>query len=603
MFHDVPYNMVLVMGVNFGQIHFWLNWVCSADAVGIDVRRFVLMAASDEGAKRVIEDAGFKTIDMGWQKQLSKPIGVENRGLTNALVTGHGDIKNLVMLLAEELVDAGYDTMTQDVDFVWVKDPRPYLKQARRGRDVLASDSQRQDAASPGNTGFVFYVSNYRTKIFIKSLCNIIPLKLFSDQLLFNQMLRHPKLRSVAFAMLPHEMSMQLHALRDWKKDTMIVHVVGGRKEDALAKRGGVHFTKNCSAYMPKLWPCGSNPEKCWDRAPALAKYTAEDSTAMRAQEYTRQQQKSATTSHLTPLQVSCTSVNTAHSIKHVSFRSQRSGKLAEITIVPKVNSAFLQKFSREVKATQKELVTPPPWCKTASGAHGGDPICIADMYAKDPSANICGPCRCRECKLITSAGAGFDAGPSLKLAFVLDPIKRFVVAFAELYAHRKESPFGPLAPKDLVEGAALQQQFDKFTEAYIAGKIPGGSASFSKRYPGPFTAQLGYISHNAYDFVGIGGTENFADAWNGIVHEKYGMPLMGDHHRKQLSLSDESLGITVSEKQHRMLCLMYARDYCCIAPLAASIPPACMGPGESTDPVAWCKTAADAPKAYAWLQ
>lgn len=168
-------------------------------------------------------------------------------------MTGHGDINNLVMLLAEELVDAGYDTMTQDVDFVWVKDPRPYLKQARRGRDVLASDSQRQDAASPGNTGFVFYVSNYRTKIFIKSLCNIIPLKLFSDQLLFNQMLRHPKLRSVAFAMLPHEMSMQLHTLRDWKKDTMIVHVVGDRKEDALAKRGGVHFTKNCSAYMPKL--------------------------------------------------------------------------------------------------------------------------------------------------------------------------------------------------------------------------------------------------------------------------------------------------------------------------------------------------------------
>lgn len=162
---------------------------------------------------------------------------------------------------------------------------------------------------------------------------------------------------------------------------------------------------------------------------------------------------------------------------------------------------------------------------------------------------------------------------------------------------------FWSLGTQNLVEGAALQQQFDKFTEAYIAGKIPGGSASFSKRYPGPFTAQLGYISHNAYDFVGIGGTEIFADAWNGIVHEKYGMPLMGDHHRKQLSLSDESLGITVSEKQHRMLCLMYARDYCCIAPLAASIPPACMGPGESTDPVAWCKTAADAPKAYAWLQ
>jgi len=601
IFHDVPYNMVLVMGVNFGQIHFWLNWVCSADALGIDVRRFVVMAPSDERAKRVIEDAGFIAIDLSWQKKLAKPIAVEYKGCSNCLSTGHGDINNIVTLLAGELVDAGYNTMTQDVDFVWIKDPRPYLKQALRGRDVMASDAQRYDAASPGNTGFVFYVSNYRTKIFINSLCNIIPLKLRSDQLLFNQMLRHPKLRSVSFAMLPRAFSMQLHSLRDWKNDALIVHAVGDRKEDALVKSGGVHYTKECSVYIPTLWPCGPNPEKCWEGAPALAKYTVEESNTMRAQEHSRQQ-KTVTTSHLTPPQVSCTSMNTVHSIKHVSVQSQRSGRFAEITIVPRVNSAFLQKFAREVKADEKKLVTPPPWCKTASGEDGGDRDCITRKYAKDPNANICGPCQCHGCKLVTPAGAGFDAGPSLKLAFVLDPVKRFVAAFAELYIHRKVSPFGPVAPKDLVKGAALQQQFDKFTDAYIAGKIPD-EPSFSKHYPGPFTAQLGYISHHDYDFIGLGGTEKFADEWNGIIHEKYGMPLMGDNHREQLSSSDNSFGITVSGKQHRMLCLVYARDYCCIAPLAANIPPECMGPDESNDPVAWCKTAAKTPNIYSWLQ
>ena len=67
--------------------------------------------------------------------------------------------------------------MMQDVDFVWMADPREVLHRGQRGRDVVGCDARRSDAHSPGNTGFVYFVSNYKTKMFINSIINLLPLK------------------------------------------------------------------------------------------------------------------------------------------------------------------------------------------------------------------------------------------------------------------------------------------------------------------------------------------------------------------------------------------------------------------------------------------
>lgn len=270
-YRGVEFNTVVVQAVNFGQIHLWLNWVCSCDKAGIPARNFTVLVPADKGAERVIKEAGFKTVDMAWTKRLSSPIGTVYGGATNSISTGHSDINNALMLTGQELLDDGFHVLMLDVDFVWMQDPRPFLNEASRGRDVLAMLAPRWDAQGTANTGFVFMRNNFRTKILMHTIVNLMPIKTHSDQLLFNLVLRHYKLRQISFAALPNSLFPILASdLKTWNKQVggwskiLTAHVVSASKEARLYNTEGIFYNSSCAIYDPDLWPCGPDPQNCW---------------------------------------------------------------------------------------------------------------------------------------------------------------------------------------------------------------------------------------------------------------------------------------------------------------------------------------------------
>eukprot|EP00040_Diaphanoeca_grandis_P030596 m.181086 g.181086 ORF g.181086 m.181086 type:complete len:498 (+) comp32051_c0_seq3:164-1657(+) len=270
LFANVTYNTVVVQAVNFGQIHLWLNWVCSCDANGIKARDFTIMVPSDPAAAKVIQDAGFKTIGMEWMDVLKTKIGTVYGGKTNAISTGHSDINNALMMTGQELLHEGFNCLLLDVDFVWMKDPRHFLMEASRGRDILAMLAPRWDAQGTANTGFVFMRDNFRTRVLMDTIVNLMPIKTHSDQLLFNMVLRHYKFRQISFAALPNVL---FPILADnsgqWQKrggwpSVITAHVVSSSKEKRLHITGGIFFNSSCPIYDEELWPCGKDPMNCW---------------------------------------------------------------------------------------------------------------------------------------------------------------------------------------------------------------------------------------------------------------------------------------------------------------------------------------------------
>jgi len=269
-FTGVSFNTVVVQAVNFGQIHLWLNWVCSCDANGIKARDFTLLVPADPAAEKVIKDAGFKTVSMKWMDSLSSKIGTVYGGKTNSISTGHSDINNALFMTGQELLHEGFNVLMLDVDFVWMKDPRPFLFEASRGRDVLAMLAPRWDAQGTANTGFVFMRNNFRSKILMDTIVNLMPIKTHSDQLLFNMVLRHYKFRQISFAAVPNvHFPILADNLKSWQKrggwdGCLTAHVVSSSKEKRLHVTGGIFFNSSCPVYDEELWPCGKDPLNCW---------------------------------------------------------------------------------------------------------------------------------------------------------------------------------------------------------------------------------------------------------------------------------------------------------------------------------------------------
>mmetsp|Transcript_15909 Transcript_15909/g.31093 ORF Transcript_15909/g.31093 Transcript_15909/m.31093 type:complete len:395 (-) Transcript_15909:192-1376(-) len=209
---------MIVQAVNKGQSHLWLNWACSCDANGISVRGSTLMVPTDYAAYEVIINAGFQAIKPTWTKSFE----VDPKWEGKQGHDGHRYINNAVLLTVDELLARNHTVLTQDVDFIWMRDPRPWLEITIQGKDLLTTLAPRWDALGPVNTGFLYVQSNRKTRIFIKSLINMLPIKNWSDQLLVNTMLRHYKMRQVSFAILPDRLFPRM--TREWAKRRTNVH-------------------------------------------------------------------------------------------------------------------------------------------------------------------------------------------------------------------------------------------------------------------------------------------------------------------------------------------------------------------------------------------
>eukprot|EP00468_Gymnochlora_sp_CCMP2014_P004676 CAMPEP_0167761690 /NCGR_PEP_ID=MMETSP0110_2-20121227/12319_1 /TAXON_ID=629695 /ORGANISM="Gymnochlora sp., Strain CCMP2014" /LENGTH=282 /DNA_ID=CAMNT_0007648415 /DNA_START=13 /DNA_END=858 /DNA_ORIENTATION=+ len=105
-------ELVIIQAVNTGQLHLWLNWVCSCEANGINPRDITIMLPSDENAYNMIKKSGFVAvkppkydIDPNWGGRQGRQ--------------GHTFVNNMFVLTARELLALGHEVILHDVDIVW----------------------------------------------------------------------------------------------------------------------------------------------------------------------------------------------------------------------------------------------------------------------------------------------------------------------------------------------------------------------------------------------------------------------------------------------------------------------------------------------------
>ena len=153
----------------------------------------------------------------------------------------HAHINLLGVFAMNELVQRGFDVLLHDADIVWLRSPLAALAHLARRRDVLGTRGPVGACGTCGiNTGFLYFVSSFHGKIFAQSLVNLSALKKYSDQALFNGLLRHHRFSQLAVRVLPDrlfpgEAPMGRYGCAGMSKNAsaavqMINHRVGGFK-------------------------------------------------------------------------------------------------------------------------------------------------------------------------------------------------------------------------------------------------------------------------------------------------------------------------------------------------------------------------------------
>jgi len=149
---------VLVSTFNWGFRRLVENWVASCDRHGIDCRSFTLLFPMDEAADEFARELGFQTYFDG----------TSYGRLPKEACKAFGDDDFRMALFAkiaatQDMLRVGADVLRQDVDIVWLGDPRAYLRgrMARRSLDFQFMDDGPNPIYRPlhFNSGFV-YIAN-----------------------------------------------------------------------------------------------------------------------------------------------------------------------------------------------------------------------------------------------------------------------------------------------------------------------------------------------------------------------------------------------------------------------------------------------------------
>lgn len=151
---------VTVMVANEGVMDLALNFICSAEAAGIDLTTVAMFVGTEEDVD-LVENMGAKAI---YSPALgSMPKRAANMYL-DATFSRMMWFKTTSVFLA---IEAGFDVLFQDVDLVWIRDPIPYLRELDADISFM-DDGARTPRYTPFfvNSGFFFVKNNKRTKYF-----------------------------------------------------------------------------------------------------------------------------------------------------------------------------------------------------------------------------------------------------------------------------------------------------------------------------------------------------------------------------------------------------------------------------------------------------
>jgi len=156
---DLDTRPVVISTFNWGFRRLVENWAASCDRHGIDCRSCTLMFPTDSQADAFARDLGFQTFFDG-----------ESYGtLPTEACKAFGDANFRRCLFAkvavtQDVLAAGVDVLRQDVDIVWLRDPRPYLTRQMNSDqlDFLFMDDGLNPFHRPlhFNSGFVCIRNN-----------------------------------------------------------------------------------------------------------------------------------------------------------------------------------------------------------------------------------------------------------------------------------------------------------------------------------------------------------------------------------------------------------------------------------------------------------
>mmetsp|Transcript_8175 Transcript_8175/g.13201 ORF Transcript_8175/g.13201 Transcript_8175/m.13201 type:complete len:424 (-) Transcript_8175:164-1435(-) len=241
-------RQVVVVGINYGQIHFFLNWACSARKVGLEPTDFVYVLPTDTKTTKILAKHGFATEPLGWMKEAGVSIGEKFEGNN---IGPHAIINFVISLGAEALVLEDYPTILMDVDMVWLKNPFEMLRSASARRDVIASHAPRNDAFGFVNTGLVYFIPTNKTKILVSTFVNLSVAKQGSDQITMNMLLRHYMFRHLALSIVPINVFHTNWNLKQLKKtlkreDPYTVHMVSSSKSERYQSCNLWSLDKQC---------------------------------------------------------------------------------------------------------------------------------------------------------------------------------------------------------------------------------------------------------------------------------------------------------------------------------------------------------------------
>jgi len=249
---------VVIQALNKGQVHLWLNWVCSCDYYKIPIRHQTILFATDYDTYKIAKEADFLVLEPTW----SKTFKIDPVWGGQQAHRGHRFVNNFQMLLAKRLLARGHDVLCMDVDFIWMQDPIPFLKSLGDVSDILASLAPRWDSKGTANTGFMYLRNTPRTHLFVDSVINLMPIKGPSDQMLVNSVLRHYKMRQIRLTILPKSVISLLHKRTSFEH-SLVIHCVSSWKSQRLNAAGLMFFNETCPLYHESLNPCAGNLTVC----------------------------------------------------------------------------------------------------------------------------------------------------------------------------------------------------------------------------------------------------------------------------------------------------------------------------------------------------
>lgn len=154
----------IVMVANEGVMDLLLNFICSAEGVGIDLGTVMVFVGAPSYVP-LLEDMGVNAM---YHSSLGEMPRSAAKMYMDSAFARMMWLKTTSVYVA---MAAGYDVLFQDVDLVWLRDPLPYLDAL--GVDVaFMDDGARTPRYTPFfvNSGFFYIRHNHKTRYFQERL-------------------------------------------------------------------------------------------------------------------------------------------------------------------------------------------------------------------------------------------------------------------------------------------------------------------------------------------------------------------------------------------------------------------------------------------------